>query len=61
MTDPGELKPLAGTIDRIDLNYSPSKRVDEFGNLFYLRARVWDLKGRHGGRVAWDVSLQRLP
>ncbi len=52
-----ELRPLAGLIRAIDLNYKESKRVDEYGNTFRYRAKVYDANGVHGGRWAWDVFL----
>jgi hypothetical protein len=58
VSQPSELKRLRDVhLDRIDLQYRQSKRVDQFGNVFYYRARVWDEAGRLGGRWAWDVFL----
>ena len=46
---------------RIDLQYERSRRVDEFGNSFYYRARIWDADGKLSGRAAWDVFLKMAP
>ena len=56
-SEPSELRPLAGVIRALDLNYKESKRVDEWGNMFRYRAKVYDAQGVHGGRWAWDVFL----
>lgn len=56
-SEPSELRPLAGVIRAMDLNYKESKRVDEWGNMFRYRAKVYDAQGVHGGRWAWDVFL----
>lgn len=60
LTRPHELHTLSELgIARIDLQYEVKPRTDEFGNEFYLRARVWDRYGRRGGRWAWDVYLRQ--
>lgn len=41
----------------IDLDYQPSRRVDEHGNQFKYRAKVRDVQGASVGRWAWDVFL----
>jgi hypothetical protein len=56
-SEPSELRPLAGVIRALDLNYKESKRVDEWGNTFRYRAKVYDAQGVHAGRWAWDVFL----
>jgi hypothetical protein len=41
----------------IDLDYSESKRHDEYWNRFLYRAKVRDSRGAKVGRWAWDVVL----
>jgi len=58
ISQPNELKHLSELgVDRIDLQYEQSRRVDEYGNAFFYRARIWDAAGKRGGRLAWDVYL----
>jgi len=56
-SETSELRPLAGVLRAIDLNYKESKRTDEWGNRFRYRAKVYDAQGVQGGRWAWDVFL----
>ena len=52
-----ELKTLPdANIGRIDLVYKEKKQVDDYGNAFRFRARIWDLEGKRLG-WAWDVFL----
>ena len=44
-------------IAKVELDYRESKRVDQYGNQFRYRAKVWDEKGERAGRWAWDVFL----
>lgn len=46
-------------VARIDLDYRESKRYDENGNWFRYRSKVYDARGVHIGRWAWDVFLAR--
>lgn len=57
-SQPSELKRLKDVhVSKIDLNYQLSKFVDQFGNTFYYRARVWDEGDSFDGRWVWDVYL----
>jgi len=55
-----ELIPLARAIRAIDLDYKESRRMDQYGNKFRYRAKVYDLSGQQGGRWAWDVFFKVL-
>lgn len=56
-SEPGELRSLGDVIRAIDLNYKEAKKVDDFGNRFRYRAKVYDVRGVQAGRWAWDVFL----
>ncbi len=43
----------------IDLDYTESRRTDQYGNRFKYRARVYDSQGAQVGRWAWDVFFQQ--
>jgi hypothetical protein len=43
----------------VSLDYRESKRTDRYGNLFRYRSKVYDERGAHVGRWAWDVFLLR--
>lgn len=43
-------------VGRIDLAYQEKRRVDEYGNVFLYRARLWDSGGKRN-KWAWDVFL----
>lgn len=61
ISESNELHPLPEfDVTAIELKYRESKRMDEFGNLFRYRAKVWDSRtGRSGvGRWAWDEFLK---
>lgn len=51
------LRPLGVTA--LDLDYASTKRVDQNGNAFRYRAKVYDGHGAHVGQWAWDVFLVR--
>ena len=62
MSETTELHTLiALDILAIDLDYKESKRVDEYGNQFKYRAKVYDGNGTNAGRWAWDVFLTSPP
>ena len=62
ISEPGELHPLLELdVTAIDLDYHDSRRTDEFGNRFKYRAKVYDERGAHVGRWAWDVFLLGNP
>ena len=44
-------------IERIDLKYRPSGYVDEFGNQFRYRGRIWDAAGGEH-EICYDVFLR---
>lgn len=61
ISEPDELVKLAdANLCVLDLLYVAKERVDEHGNVFYYRARVWDCSGRRRG-WAWDVFLMAQP
>jgi hypothetical protein len=61
VSGPGELHSLPSLdISAIGVNYRESKRGDGYGNQFKYRAKVYDSRGAHIGRWAWDVILTHL-
>jgi hypothetical protein len=44
-------------IEKLELDYKESKKVDGYGNQFKYRAKVKDARGAQAGRWAWDVLL----
>ncbi len=58
LSEQGELFTLPEMgLRRLDLKYKESRRVDQYGNRFRYRAKVWDSHGAQMGRWAWDVFL----
>ncbi|MFP5263082.1 MAG: hypothetical protein ACLGJB_14360 [Blastocatellia bacterium] len=46
-------------VSAISLDYKLSRHYDENGNWFRYRAKVYDSRGAHVGRWAWDVFFMR--
>jgi hypothetical protein len=58
ISETAELRSLGSlNISGIDLDYSRSRKTDEYGNQFRYRTKVYDAQGAGVGRWAWDVFL----
>jgi len=58
ISEPGELHTLKELgIERISIKYRPARYVDQFGNQFRYRSRVWD-EDAVQERASYDVFLQ---
>ena len=53
-----ELSPLSGSLSAIDLAFKEARRIDQYGNQFRYRSKVFDVNGVHSGRYAWDIFLK---
>lgn len=58
ISESSELHPLEGFLRAIDLDYKKAKRIDQYGNEFRYRAKVYDVHGVQAGRWAWDVFVK---
>lgn len=62
ISEPSELHTLpALDVKELDLDYRESRRVDQYGNRFAYRAKVFDRRDASVGRWAWDVFLVGSP
>ena len=62
VSQPDELQALTSAgIAALHLDYKTSKRTDDYGNHFALRAKVDLLKGADASRWAWDVVFTTKP
>ena len=58
ISEPGELRALSEVLSAVDLDFKESRRIDQYGNQFRYRSKVFDVNGVQAGRWAWDVFLQ---
>jgi len=62
ISEVSELHTLAsGGVAILECDYKASKKTDQYGNMFFYRARVKDINGAQVGRWAWDVFLVSNP
>ena len=62
ISEPGELHTLESLgVSALDLHYEVSRKTDKYQNVFRYRAKVYDMRGAHDGRWAWDVFLRLAP
>ncbi len=48
-------------VKAISLSYKESTQIDDNGNVFFYRAKVYRLDGFDDGKWAWDVFLKSAP
>ncbi|HEX8248900.1 MAG TPA: hypothetical protein VF599_12050 [Pyrinomonadaceae bacterium] len=62
ISESNELKTLSELgLEKIELDYQESRRIDQHGNQFKYRAKVRDVQDSQMGRWAWDVFLVTEP
>lgn len=60
ISEPGEMKALPSLgVKAFDVDFRQSRRVDEFGNEFRYRAKVYYRNGGNVSKWAWDVYLRK--
>ena len=60
VSETAELHPLPSLgVTGVSVRYKKANGVDQYGNKFALRAKVYDAHGASVGRWAYDVSLMR--
>src|SRR6185295_5942139 len=60
VSEANELHPAQSLgIKGFGLDFRASRRLDQFGNQFRYRAKVYDKRGASAGKLAWDVYLRK--